>query len=294
MASSDPASRYAHLHDVDSLKGPGDARPTAMQIIKDEGLIDKLSDKTFVITGTSSGIGIPTAHAIAATGARVFCTVRDVAKGKDALKDIMSSGRVEIIQMDQGSLESVRKAGKEILEKSGGKINVLINNAGIMAVPDRQLSEDGFELQFATNHLAHFLLFQILKPALLSSSTPDFESRLVNLSSSGHRAGGIRIGDYNFDKSDGEQGGYNPWAGYGQSKTANIYMANEVERRYGSKGLHGLSVMPGGIFSGLQKHVDEQTMKGFKDPARSAYIKSPEQGMLSIFSHSVHECGQAC
>ncbi|KAL8715448.1 MAG: hypothetical protein Q9220_000782 [cf. Caloplaca sp. 1 TL-2023] len=264
-------SRYAAAHD--NPGGPGDARPTALDIVKDEGLEGKLADKAVMITGTSSGIGIETAKAMAATGAKVFCTVRDTKKGEAALADVLKPGQVELVKMDLNSLDSVRSAAKEVLSKTK-TLNLLINNAGIMAVPKLVKTADGFESQFGTNHLAHFLLFELLKPTLLSSSTLEMNSRVINLSSSGHRAGPVQIGNYNFEK-----GNYSPWAAYGSSKTASIYMANEIERRYGSKGLHGLSVMPGGIRTGLQEHVPDSVKASWDyDPEVKNYMKSQEQG----------------
>jgi len=122
-----------------------------------------------------------------ATGARLFLTVRDLAKGHKALGDILESGRVDLLLLDLNSMESVRKCAAEFLEASGNRLNVLITNAGIMAKPEEKTA-DGFESQFGTNHLAHFLLFQLLKPALLRSSTPAFQIRVVSLSSMGHRS----------------------------------------------------------------------------------------------------------
>lgn len=260
-------SRYAAAHQ--SSKGPGDARPTALDIVRDEGLLGKLTDKVVLITGCSSGIGVETAKALNTTGAKLFLGVRDTAKGQAALSDILKPGYVELLKMDLNSLDSVRSAAEEF-QKQSKTLNILINNAGVMATPEGRTA-DGFETQFGTNHLAHFLLFQLLKPTLLASSTPGFNSRVVCLSSSGHRGAGIQFDDYNFEKGD-----YAPWTAYGQSKTANIYMANEIERRYGAKGLHGLSVMPGGIMTGLQVHVMDQLSAGM-DAARY-YMKSPEQG----------------
>lgn len=260
-------SRYAPAHQ--NPKGPGDARPTALDIVRDEGLLGKLTDKVVLITGCSSGIGIETAKALNTTGAKLFLGVRDIAKGQAALSDILKPGYVELLKMDLNSLDSVRSAAEEF-QKQSKTLNILINNAGVMATPEARTA-DGFETQFGTNHLAHFLLFQLLKPTLFASSTPGFNSRVVCLSSSGHRGAGIQVDDYNFEKGD-----YAPWTAYGQSKTANIYMANEIERRYGAKGLHGLSVMPGGIMTGLQVHVMDQLSAGM-DAARY-YMKSPEQG----------------
>ena len=266
-------SRNAAAHNAGSLAGPGDARPTALQIVKDEELEGELGDNVVLITGCSSGIGIETARAFAATGAVLYLTVRNPSKGKDALSSILSPGRVELLEMDNQSLASVRSAAKTFLSKSK-TLNILINNAGIMALPEATKTADGFEAQFATNHLAHFLLFPLLKPTIQASATQEFPSRVVCVSSSGHRAGGPNFGDYNFDK-----GGYSPWVAYGQSKTASIYMANEIERRYSSRNLHALSLHPGGISTGLQKHVSEDMSAQWSTiPNLENYTKSPEQG----------------
>jgi NAD(P)-dependent dehydrogenase (short-subunit alcohol dehydrogenase family) len=197
-------SRYASVHA--NPTGPGDARPTAFDI-KNETLSGKLADKVIVITGTSSGIGIPTAQALALTGARLFLTARDLPHANLALASILSPGHVEVIEMDNASLDSVRWAANEILEKSGGQVNILLNNAGIMALPNHEFTEDGFEKQFRVNHLAHFLLFQPLKPSLLASATPEFSSRVVNVASSAHHISTINdSGDYNFERTP-----YNQW-----------------------------------------------------------------------------------
>lgn len=125
-------------------KGAGDARPTSLDIVKDEGRVNQLSDKVMVVTGTSSGIGIETVRALAATGAKVYGTVRNMDKGKKALEGILEPGRVELLEMDLNSLQSVRDAAKTFLEKSGGKLNVLIDNAGVMETPEGK-TVDGFE-----------------------------------------------------------------------------------------------------------------------------------------------------
>ena len=262
---------YSEAHMAENLRGPGDARPTALQIIKDEGLEGKMTDKVFIVTGASAGIGIETGRALAATGGKVFLTARNVEKGEAACKSFLEPGRVEVLEMDNNSLDSVRAAAKAFLSKSS-KLNVIINNAGIMATPESK-TKDGFESQFGTNHLAHFLFFCLLKDAMIASSTAQFQSRVVNVSSSGHLAGGVQFGNYNF-----ESGNYSPWAGYGQSKTANIYMANEIENRYGAKGLHGLALHPGGIFTGLQKHIPEMVQKWQTQPDFQNITKSTEQG----------------
>ncbi|KAH8787920.1 hypothetical protein F5883DRAFT_531107 [Diaporthe sp. PMI_573] len=266
-------SRYAEAHA--NLAGPGDARPTALQIIKDEGVEGKLAGKVIVITGTSSGIGIETARALSLTGARLFLTARNLEKAKTALGSILGSGRAELVEMDNTSLSSVRGAAETILQRSNNQVNILINNAGIMAVPKLEYTKDGIEMQFGVNHLSHFLFFQLLKPALLASTSPKLSSRVVSLSSSAHNIAPINeSGNYSFEK-----GGYNEWVSYGQSKTANIYTANEIERRYGPRGLHATSVHPGVILTGLMQHVDPALIQEKeKDEGAMKALKSPEQG----------------
>ncbi|KAL3471668.1 hypothetical protein BJX99DRAFT_266561 [Aspergillus californicus] len=267
-------SRYASAHENPS--GPGDARPTALQVIHDEGLEGKMSDKVFLITGCSSGIGTETARAIAATGARVFVAVRNMAKGQEACKDFISPGRVELLELDTSSMQSVRAAAATFLTKSP-TLNVLICNAGVMMLPERQESPDGFEMQLATNYLGHWLLFWLLKDAMLAAaaSTSAFQSRVVNVSSSGHHGSEIQFDDFNLE----EEGAYAPAKAYAQSKLAQIYMANYLERHYADKGFHALSLMPGGIFTNLQQHVPQSTMDGWMaDPKVLNIIKSAEQG----------------
>ncbi len=271
-----PVSRYNAAWK--NSQGPGDARPTAKQIVEDESMINALTGKVILITGCSSGIGVETARALHTTGARIFVTARDVPRTEKVLSDLMSQGRTTVIEMDLMSLSSVRKGAKEFLEKSGGKLNLLVCNAGIMAVNELVKSEDGFESQFATNHLAHFLLFKLVQESLLASSTKEFNSRVVMVSSSGHRnPGGVRIGNYNFDKEKGDA--YSAWGGYGQAKTANIYMANYIDRHFGSQGLHATSLMPGGIMTPLQKHLPKEMVEGWKTNEKSQKsLASEEQG----------------
>ncbi|MCJ1241556.1 hypothetical protein MMC14_009562 [Varicellaria rhodocarpa] len=273
--------KYSEAHIYENLRGPGDARPSALQIIQDEGLEGKMTDKVFVVTGASAGIGVETGRALAATGGKVFLTARDVKKGETACKSFLEPGRVEFLEMDNNSLDSVRAAAKAFLSKSN-KLNVIVNNAGIMATPPGKTA-DGFKSQFGTNHLAHFLFFCLVKDTMIASSTPEFQSRVVNVSSSGHHAGEVQFDNYGF-----ESGNYSPWAGYGQSKTANIYMANEIEIRYGTKGLHGLSLHPGGIWTGLQKFIPEEMMKQWKArPNVDNLLKSPAQGAATSVLASV-------
>ncbi|KAM0513373.1 hypothetical protein ACHAPE_007835 [Trichoderma viride] len=267
-------SRYAEAHV--SPKGPGDARPTALQVVQDEGMADKLKGKVIVVTGVSSGLGIETVRALSTTGASLYLTARDLTKAKNALDGIFEPSRMTLVEMDQTSFKSVRAAAETILAGTD-KISILVNNAGVMAIPDLRLTQDGHEMQFGVNHLSHFLFFQLLKPALLAGSTPEFASRVVNVSSSGHRLHRILASDnYNF-----QNGSYDSWVSYAQSKTANVYMANQIERLYGARGLHGLSVHPGGISTGLMRYMPEEEIKGFMatiGPEVLQGMKSPEQG----------------
>ncbi|VUC35957.1 unnamed protein product [Clonostachys rosea] len=263
------ASRYAEVHK--SPTGAGDARPTALQIIKDEQLENRLVGKNVLITGCSSGIGLETARALFATGATLYLTARDIPKAEIELSSLTSSGRVHLLELDLTSLDSVRACASKFLSQAD-HLHLFIANAGVMACPEGR-TKDGFETQFGVNHLAHFLLFNLLKDALLRSATSGLNSRAVFLSSVGHRMGSV-----NFDNLKLE-GAYNQWAAYGQSKTAVVWTANEIDRRYKSKGLRAMSVMPGGIDTGLQKHMsDEETSQMFgSDEVRAAW-KSPEQG----------------
>jgi len=243
-ATTAAVSKYAAAHQ--NPRGPGDARPTALQIIKDEQRENDLSDKVILITGCSSGIGIETARALKATGATLFLTARNLEKAKLALGDILDGDdRVHLVHLNLESLSSVRRCAAEFQQRSGGRLHILINNAGVRHLPEGR-TEDGFETQFAVNHLAHFLLFEKLKPLLLASSTPEFHARVVAVSSTAHRQEPMRLDDLNWT-----QRAYNPAGSYGQSKLANVYMANEIERRYGHQGLHAWSVHPGGIRTGL-------------------------------------------
>ncbi|KAF4345882.1 hypothetical protein FBEOM_173 [Fusarium beomiforme] len=273
-------SRYAAVHV--NPQGPGDARPTALQIIKDEGIEGKLQGQVFVITGTSSGLGVETARAIAATGATLYLTARDLNKAKSALEGIFDPSRMELFQMDQESFSSVRAAAAAILAKTS-KIHCLINNAGIMGIPDLRFTADGHELQFGTNHLSHFLFFMLLKPALLAGASSELPSRVVSLSSSGHNLHGLNDTDnYSF-----QRGSYDPKIAYAQSKTANIYMANEIERRYGAHHLHATSVHPGLIHTGLSRHMPPDAFSGmdFVKPM----MKSPQQGAATTVWAAVGE-----
>lgn len=274
--------KYAAAHKPENLHGPGDSRPTALEIVRDNNLEGLWKDKVVLITGCSSGIGIPTAEALSATGAKIYAAVRNVEKGRAAVQHLFESGRIEFLELRLDSLKSIRDCAASFQERES-KLNILINNAGVMAVPELVRTEDGFESQVATNYLGPFLLFQLLKPQLLAGSTPEFHSRVVNVSSTGHRIHAPDLDDINLEKP----GAYSPWAAYGASKTGILWMANEIERRYGSgnpqamssgKAVHGNSVMPGGISTGLQLHTPGFIEMISQNPEVGKYIKSADQG----------------
>ena len=271
-------NRYTPLHE--SPKGPGDVRPSALQIVKDQDLDSKLLDKIFLVTGVSGGLGVEITRAIAASGATVYGTTRDISKAKASLGPLMNTGRVHLIHMELDKLASVRFGVMDLLKRCDGKLNGLIANAGIMMCPKAK-TYDGFEMQLGTNHVAHFLLFQLLKDALILSSRPDFNSRVVMVSSGGYKyVQSVFFDDYNFEK----EGSYKPELGYGQSKLANIWMANQVERQYAQLGLHATSVHPGiATSTGITRHIpQEYTDRMTSIPGVKNYLKSPQQAAASV------------
>lgn len=266
------SGRYADRNRWEALAGPGDSRITGLQIIHDENLTNAWIDKTALITGVSSGIGVETVRALVATGATVFGTARNLYKAREALgAELLESGRVKLVFMDQTDLASVRACAEEVRKSSGGRLNIIVNNAAVMNTPEER-TKDGFELQFGTNHLSHFLLFYLLNDMLLASSTPQFHSRVVSVSSAAHRYAPVQLDNVNFE------GNYNGWLAYGSSKTANIYMTNQIERLYGAQGLHGYSLHPGAFLSpNLQKHSQEELKTFLTDPRLQIYTTSLEQ-----------------
>lgn len=231
--------------------------------------------KVIILTGATSGIGLETARALSTTGATLLLTARDRKKAEASLAGILDPGRVSLVDMDNASLSSVRAAAQQILTQTHGKINILIANAGIMGVPDLTLTEDGYESHFAVNHLSHFLLFSLLKDALLAASTPAFNSRVVLVASSAHRAGPLpEDGDYTFSNTP-----YRNDKAYANSKLANIYTASCIERRYGARGLHATSLHPGGIWTNITRYSDPDIIEAItKMPRLVPIFKSPEQG----------------
>ncbi|KAG7125195.1 Cytochrome monooxygenase like protein [Verticillium longisporum] len=190
------------------------------------------------------------------------------------------------------SLDSVRSAGNVILDKTSIRIRLLINNASIMGIPELRHSADGHELHFGTNHISHFLFFKVLEPGLLANASSELPSRVVSLASTAHLFYGISdISDYNFEKTT-----YDANAVYSQSKTAVIYLAGEIERRFSSRHLHGTSLHPGIIVTSLTRHMPPDAFKGV-DYIYST-MKSVEQGAATTLLAAVgkdlqHQCDTA-
>ena len=228
------------------------ATTTADEVLKGIDLTGQL----VVITGGASGLGQETARAMAARGAQIVIPVRDMAKGETAASEIRKSvpdADIELMQCDLGSMASIRAFARAFLVQHD-RIDLLINNAGVMACPHTTTS-DGLEMQFGTNHIGHFLLTNLLMPALLEGAKVGNGARVVNLSSRGHHFDTVHFDDPHFETRD-----YDKWLSYGQAKTANIMFTVGLEKRLAGKGVHSLAVHPGGIRTNLGRHLTEDDM----------------------------------
>jgi NAD(P)-dependent dehydrogenase (short-subunit alcohol dehydrogenase family) len=207
----------------------------------------ELGGKRVLVTGGSSGIGQETARALAAHGAEVIVTARDVAKGEavaDEIRRTTGNARVSVESVELGSLASVRAFAERFLARYD-RLNVLVNNAGVMACPLARTA-DGFEQQIGTNHLGHFLLTGLLLPALRRGAP----ARIVSVSSRGHHIAPVDFDDVQFERRP-----YDKWQAYGQSKTANVLFAIGLERRLAAHGVHALALHPGAIMTELGRHL---------------------------------------
>ena len=247
-----------------------------------------LAGKRIVITGTSSGLGRESARALASKGAAVTMLARNPEKNEASAESIRSAvpgASLETRELDLTSLASVRACAAGILADHA-RIDVLINNAGVMCCP-HATTADGFESQLGINHLGHFLLSVLLAPALVRGAP----SRLVALSSGAHGISGIDFDDPMFERRD-----YDPWVSYGQSKTANALFALELDRRLRDEAVAAYSVHPGMIMTELGRHLTEETLKQMQERvaerAREAGAESPEAAPAAMQFKSV-EAGAA-
>jgi NAD(P)-dependent dehydrogenase (short-subunit alcohol dehydrogenase family) len=216
-----------------------------------------LRGKRILVTGVSAGIGVETARALAAHGAYVVGAVRDLAKAETATvqvrKDIAGNGGCfELIELDLANLKSARACADRLLAK-GELFDVVIANAGVMATPFGRTA-DGFETQFGTNHLGHFVLVNRIAPLIRDGG------RLINLSSAGHRYSNVDLEDPNFERTT-----YDPFIAYGRSKTANILFAVAFDKRHRERGVRAAAVHPGGIQTELARHLDPSQMHKIVD-----------------------------
>lgn len=243
-----------------------------------------LHGKLALVTGGSGGLGAETARALASKGARVVITARDVAKGEEAARRIREStgnDGVEVEELELGSLASVRAFADRFLTRHDS-FQILINNAGVMACPFAR-TQDGFELQFGTNHLGHFVMTGLLAPALLRGAP----SRIVSVSSRGHQMSPVVFDDISFERRP-----YEKWSAYGQSKTANVLFAVELERRLGARGAHANALHPGVILTDLARHLvpDDFAFLQKRAPAGAMKLKPVEAGAAtSVYAATAPE-----
>ena len=212
-----------------------------------------LQGKRILVTGVSAGLGVETARSLAAHGAHVVGAARDLTKAEAATAQVRKDaaahgGGFELVALDLASLKSVRACADELLAK-GKNFDVVIANAGVMATPFGHTT-DGFETQFGTNHLGHFVLVNRI------ASLMGAGSRLINLSSSGHRFANVDLEDPNFERTP-----YEPFVAYGRSKTANILFAVAFDQRHRARGIRAAAVHPGGIQTELARHMDPSHME---------------------------------
>ena len=218
-----------------------------------------LRGKTAVVTGASAGLGIETVKTLARAGARVVMVARDPARleaAVDAVRQQQADAALETRLMDLADLASVRAAADDLRQRFPA-IHILINNAGVMACPFERTS-DGFELQFGTNHLGHFLFSCLLAPALLAAAP----ARVVTLSSAGHKFSGIDFEDPNYQHRD-----YEKWQAYGQSKTANALFSVALNERLSGRGVTANAVHPGMIVTELGRHLDRSDIENLQSRA---------------------------
>ncbi|MBI4780804.1 MAG: SDR family NAD(P)-dependent oxidoreductase [Oscillatoriophycideae cyanobacterium NC_groundwater_1537_Pr4_S-0.65um_50_18] len=238
------------------IKTPFGRHSTAAEVVKG---ID-LSGKRAIVTGAASGIGIETARALAQTGAEVTLAVRNIDAGEKTAADITATtgnGNIHVASLDLADRASIAT----FVAAWDKPLHILVNNAGVMALPEQHTPE-GWEMQFATNYLGHFVLALGLHKALAA----DGAARIVSVSSSGHLLSPVVFDDIHFAFRP-----YDPWLAYGQSKTASILFAVGTTKRWFRDGITANALMPGAIVTNLQRHVG-----GIQTPPERQ--KTPEQG----------------
>ncbi|HUK63998.1 MAG TPA: SDR family NAD(P)-dependent oxidoreductase, partial [Dongiaceae bacterium] len=226
-----------------------------------------LTGKRVLVTGASAGLGVETCRALAAHGATVVGAVRDLEKARRATEAVRAVARngFELCELDLASLASVRKCADGLVA-AGKPFDLVIANAGVMACP-KGTTQDGFETQFGTNHLGHFVLLNRLAPLLRAGS------RIVCLSSAGHRFADVDLDDPNFERTP-----YHEFVAYGRSKTANVLCALALDRRLAPRGVRATAVHPGIIMTELGRHMTPELMAQMRSGARGRTVKTIPQG----------------
>jgi NAD(P)-dependent dehydrogenase (short-subunit alcohol dehydrogenase family) len=250
-----------------------------------------LSGKRVLITGVSAGLGVETARALAAHGAQVVGAARDLSKAQAATEQVRAQaangGSIDLVQLDLASLDSVRRCADGLLA-AGKPFDLMIANAGVMACP-KSTTADGFETQFGTNHLGHFVLVNRLASLLKGGS------RLVNLSSAGHRYADVDLADPNFEHTP-----YEEFLAYGRSKTANVLFAVEFDRRHKARDVRATAVHPGGIRTELSRHLTPEALKKLiaeinagqpEGAAPFSYKSIPQGAATSVWAACVADAG---
>jgi len=243
------------------------AHSTTLDIIRGENLTGQLA----IVTGGHAGLGLEVARTLSEAGARVIVPARAVDRARRAIAQV--GGGIEVRQMDLTDRVSIDSFALDVV-RSGVAVSILINNAGIMASPVLERDARGNELQLSTNHLGHFQLTNRLWPALRRADG----ARVVSVSSLGHHLSDIEWNDINFEKR-----AYDGWIAYGQSKTANILFAVEVDRLGRNEGIRSFSLHPGGVVTGLARHIPVEQLKeaGNIDQDGEPVI-DPDRDMKSI------------
>lgn len=254
-----------------------------------------LTGRQVLVTGASGGLGAETARALAGAGAKVALAARDLDKARGVAQAVSASTGnqdLTILPLELDSLDSVRGCARAFLDRFD-RLDVLVENAAVMACPLRR-SAEGFDLQFATNHLGHFLLANLLLPAL----TRGAPSRVVVVSSGAHWFAPVQFDDPKFERSE-----YDPWIAYGQSKSANALFALEFDRRHGASGVHAYSLHPGAIQTDLGRHLTEHIsvdvpadrMKTLEQGAATqVYLASaPAAELADLGGRYFEDCGAA-
>jgi NAD(P)-dependent dehydrogenase (short-subunit alcohol dehydrogenase family) len=245
-----------------------------------------LRGKRILVTGVSAGLGVETARSLAGHGAHVIGAARDLAKAKNATAQISgeasaSGGSFELVELNLASLKNVRACADRLLAK-GESLDVIIANAGVMATPFGHTA-DGFETQFGTNHLGHFVFVNRIAPLLREGG------RLINVSSAGHRFSNVDLEDPNFERTP-----YDPFVAYGRSKTANILFAVAFDERHRRSGVRAAAVHPGGVQTELSRHmgadavqkmIDQTTQQRTAEGKSTFQLKTiPEGAATSVWA----------